>query len=106
MGAPPYLPDALRRLRAADTRMATLIRRHGRPTYARSRNSFHSLARAIIYQQLHGSAAKTIYLRVRGLFPGRDFPTPAQLATVPIERLRTAGLSQAKATYVQDLARH
>jgi 3-methyladenine DNA glycosylase/8-oxoguanine DNA glycosylase len=86
--------------------MAELIRRHGAPTYSRTRNSFHSLARAIIYQQLNGTAARTIYNRVRALFPGRAFPTPAQLAEVPIESLRAAGLSQAKATYLKDLARH
>ncbi|KAK7750551.1 3-methyladenine DNA glycosylase [Diatrype stigma] len=36
----------------------------------------------------------------------RIFPQPSQVAACPLERLRTAGLSQRKAEYVQGLAEH
>lgn len=36
----------------------------------------------------------------------RVFPQPSQVAACPLERLRTAGLSQRKAEYVQGLAEH
>lgn len=84
--------------------MGELIARHGKPALSRTRNSFQSLARAIVYQQLSGKAAGTIYGRFLDLFPTRRFPTPAALAAVPFERLRGAGLSRAKAAYLLDLA--
>jgi DNA-3-methyladenine glycosylase II len=85
--------------------MGTLIRRHGAPELRRTRNSFQSLGRAILYQQLHGKAAATIYGRFRGLYGGR-FPKPAQLDGESLERLRTAGVSRQKGSYLIDLARH
>ena len=84
--------------------MPLLIDQHGSPDLSRTRNSFQSLVRAIVYQQLSGKAAGTIYGRVLDLFDSRRFPTPAALAAMPFERLRGAGLSRAKASYVLDLA--
>ncbi len=99
------LNKALRHLRRVQGPMAKLIRLHGRPEFKRTRNTFASLGRAIIYQQLSGKAAATIYGRFLDLFPRRRFPTPQQLLGVPHAKLRTAGLSKAKATYLHDLAR-
>jgi DNA-3-methyladenine glycosylase II len=65
---------------------------------------FQSLTQAIIHQQLSGKAAGTILERFKRLFPDGDFPTPGQVAKSSIERLRTAGLSRAKAAYIIDLA--
>jgi 3-methyladenine DNA glycosylase/8-oxoguanine DNA glycosylase len=65
---------------------------------------FHSLARAIISQQLAGKAADTIYRRVKGLVPGRSFPTTAQFLELSDEELRGAGLSRAKTRAIRDLA--
>ena len=84
--------------------MPVLIQRHGRPQLQRTRNSFQSLARAIIYQQLSGKAAGTIYGRFLTLFPGKRFPTPQALMQVPFEDLRKVGLSRGKASYLLDLA--
>lgn len=84
--------------------MRALIREHGQPTFRRTGNAFQSLARAIIYQQLHGAAAGTIYGRFRQLFPGRPFPTPAQVVATRTEKLRSVGLSQAKERSIRDLA--
>ena len=39
------------------------------------------------------------------LFPDDEFPTPAQVAKTSVDRLRTAGLSRAKAAYIIDLAK-
>jgi DNA-3-methyladenine glycosylase II len=105
---PAYLTDALAALRAEPT-MAALIRAHGAPTFARTRNPFQSLARAIVYQQLAGAAAATIYGRFVALYPdlpAGGFPTPEALLATPLPRLRGAGLSQQKASYLLDLAAH
>lgn len=65
---------------------------------------YHHLTRAIVYQQLSGKAAGTIYGRLLDLFPRRRLPKPSSLLEVPTERLRSAGLSRAKAAAIQDLA--
>jgi DNA-3-methyladenine glycosylase II len=101
---PVDLPAALRHLRRTGGPMRALIRRHGAPELRRTRNTFASLGRAIVYQQLSGKAAGTIYRRFLALYPGGRFPTPQRLLDTPIPVLRAAGLSRAKATYLHDLA--
>jgi DNA-3-methyladenine glycosylase II len=101
---PPYLPVALRHLTRVDRDLAGLIRRHGPPRLRASRNHLESLTRAIVYQQLSGRAAGTIYRRFVDLFGG-VFPSAEALAGATEARLRSAGLSRAKADYVRDLAR-
>jgi DNA-3-methyladenine glycosylase II len=97
---------ALRHLRSVDPKLAPVIERHGPPAFAPTSDPFHSLARAIVYQQLSGGAASTIFRRFCELYPGKKFPRPAALAATPIARLRTAGLSGAKAAALVDLASH
>ena len=105
MSPPPYLTAALRHLRRRDPALAPLITRHGPPQLRPSRNHLESLTRAIIYQQLSGLAAGTIYRRFLALFGGR-FPRAEAILAVPVPTLRSVGLSAAKAEYVRDLARH
>ncbi len=95
---------ALRHLRSAEPRLRTLIERHGPPRLQRTRNSFQSLARSIIYQQLSGQAAATIYRRFMELFPTRRFPSPEAVHAMSLAQLRSAGLSEQKATYLHTLA--
>lgn len=85
--------------------MKALIARHGAPDLRRTRNSFASLGRSIVYQQLSGAAAGTIYGRFLALFPQRRFPRPDVLLSTPEETLRGAGLSRAKVASLHDLAR-
>ena len=61
-----------------------------------------ALARAIVFQQLAGGAARAIHGRFVGLFDGR--PTPEAVLRTPVDDLRGAGLSGAKATWILDLA--
>jgi DNA-3-methyladenine glycosylase II len=97
---------ALRHLRKADPGLVPLIKQHGPPTLTPTRDPVMSLGRAIIYQQLSGSAASTIYGRFVALFGGTGFPKAEALAAMPVEQLRTAGLSGAKAAALRDLATH
>jgi DNA-3-methyladenine glycosylase II len=97
---------ALRHLAAADPRLAPLIEHHGPPTYEPTREPVLSLARAIVYQQLSGKAAATIWGRVLDLYPRRRFPAPRAILATPDEQLRAAGMSTAKAAALKDLARH
>ncbi len=66
--------------------------------------TFGALARSILYQQLAGRAAAAIHARFVALFDGR--PTPDAVLATPVESLRVAGLSTAKAASVKDLASH
>ena len=97
---------AVRHLKRVDPVMARIIRQVGPFRIRVNRRRFQALARAIIFQQLAGSAATAIYLRFVALFPGRSFPTPAQVLAVPDDELRRAGLSRQKALYLRDLATH
>jgi len=87
-----------------DSYLSPLIQQHGQPPFKPQRQTFKALGESIIYQQLSGKAAAAIYSRFLDLFPGRRFPAPAYLLTVPVARLRSAGLSTQKASYLLDLA--
>lgn len=63
---------------------------------------FEFLTRSIVYQQLSGKAAATIFGRVVTACGGRPI-TPARVARVPDEALRAAGLSRQKLGYLRDL---
>lgn len=71
----------------------------GRP---RVEARFESVAATIAHQQLNGTAARTIWGRVRGLVDG-PFVPDAVLA-LDDDDLRAAGLSGAKARALRDLA--
>ena len=64
---------------------------------------FGALARAIVYQQLNGRAAATIFARFCALFPGPE-PTAEQLLVISEDELRGAGLSRSKLLSLRDLA--
>lgn len=66
---------------------------------------YRALGDSIIGQQLSVKAAASIKRRFRALFDG-DFPEPAAILDKSVEALRTAGLSNAKANYLRDLAQH
>jgi len=98
---------ALKHLRAADAQLAALIERVGpfRMELNETHDLFLALARAIVYQQLHGKAAATILQRVSDLFPrsGTGF-TAKDILRCSDDRLRAAGLSQNKLLALRDLA--
>jgi DNA-3-methyladenine glycosylase II len=94
---------ASRALAERDPVMARLTEMAGPCRIARPRMShFESLARSIVFQQLAGKAASTIYGRFRALVAG-DLSPEAVLALGDAE-LRGAGLSRNKAASIRDLA--
>jgi 3-methyladenine DNA glycosylase/8-oxoguanine DNA glycosylase len=117
---------AVHHLTAADPVMARIIPSVG-PFALRPdpEDAFLSLSRAIVYQQLSGKAAGTIFARFLALLAGGE-PTPTapnrtdpawqpltgaapSLASVLArteEELRSAGLSRQKIASLQDLAAH
>lgn len=65
---------------------------------------FQALLETIIYQQLNGKAASTIFSRVLGLFSGNNVVLPLDIIRATDEELRSAGLSGAKIAAARDLA--
>lgn len=98
---------ALDGLRAADPKLARAIEAVGPCTLRPRRDGTHfdHLARAIVYQQLSGSAAATIHGRFLALGNGAA-PTPDLILTLDEPTLRSVGLSRAKALAIRDLAQH
>ncbi len=97
---------ALRHLRRSDPRLSRVIAAVGpcRLEFMPMRSPFHSLLRAITYQQLSGKAASTILGRVVALFPEELGPHPEALLDIPDTALRGAGLSRNKTLALKDLA--
>ena len=98
---------ALQTLSAADPKLAKLITRVGpyRLQLKTTPSIFAALAESIVYQQLHGKAAATIFARVCALFPrARGALTAAQVLSASEADLRGAGLSKAKYLALRDLA--
>ncbi|MEO6952615.1 MAG: methylated-DNA--[protein]-cysteine S-methyltransferase, partial [Polyangia bacterium] len=99
---------AVAHLRASDADLARMMDRIGPYTVQlkRTPSIFVALAESIVYQQLAGRAAATIWARVRALFPhGHVGPTPDQLLRASDTALRGAGLSRNKLLAIRDLAR-
>jgi methylated-DNA-[protein]-cysteine S-methyltransferase len=100
-------PDAaVAHLRAADPKLGKLMDRVGpfRMQLQRTPSVFGALAEAIVFQQLNGKAAATIFARLCALFPHAGGLTPERLSRAPDEKLRAAGLSQNKLLSLRDLA--
>ena len=103
-------PKVVAALRAADPVMERLIEEHGalvREDLRRERpgDAYGALLRSIVGQQLSTKAARTIYGRMLELFDGHA-PAPKQLLAVDPDRIRAAGLSRPKISYLRDLAQH
>ncbi|TSC60990.1 MAG: 3-methyladenine DNA glycosylase/8-oxoguanine DNA glycosylase [Parcubacteria group bacterium Athens0416_74] len=102
----PDFSESLRALKK-DPKMARVVRKHGTldlSKYHKDAGSvFARLVRSIIYQQISGKAAAAILERVAALFP-KNKPTPELLLKLPVSKLRKAGLSPQKISYVRDLA--
>ena len=90
-------------LRAVDARLAALIERVGACTLRPRGQVYRSLFRAVLYQQLAGSAAGAIERRVCALFGGR-IPQPVEFLAAAPPQLLAAGLSRQKLSYLRDLA--
>ncbi len=84
--------------------MGCLIDEFGPPEFNPISNYYESLVRSIVYQQLSGKAAATIYGRFKGLVNSKSYPKPKDVLVISHETLRSVGLSNQKATYIQDLS--
>jgi DNA-3-methyladenine glycosylase II len=93
---------ALKHLSQADPVLARIIEQVGRYRMSYKDASFHGLAQSIVYQQLSGKAAGTIFGRL--VAAAGDPLRPESVLALAAPELRALGLSTQKAAYVRDLA--
>lgn len=106
---PPYWDEAARTLAARDSVLAGLIAAYPGIHLARRGDPFTTLARAIVGQQISVKAAQSIWDRLVTATGGAGDPVALDARRVGRTRmptLRRVGLSERKALYLRDLARH
>ena len=91
----------------ADPDLAATVNRIGpfRLERQQFKSVFEALARSIVFQQLSGKAASTIYGRFVAGFGDGQCPAPTAVDQANIEQLRSVGLSRPKAGYIKGLAK-
>ena len=108
MTKPHYWDDATRALAGQDPILGRLITAYPRFHLTRRGDPFTTLARAIVGQQISVKAAQTIWERLQkacGTVERRPLD-PVRVQRKRIATLRACGLSERKAEYIRDLARH
>ena len=88
-----------------DPILNNLVKKYKAPTFKdRSKFLYEELVESIIGQQLSGKAADTIFKRFLELYKGSKFPKPEELLKTDVEKLRGAGMSYSKASYIKNIA--
>lgn len=95
---------AITHLKKADKILSAIITRVGPYKIVYREPTFQALARAIVFQQLNGNAARTIYGRLEEAAGGEINPEAIQ--NLSVGEMRRAGLSKQKIAYIRDLAEH
>jgi DNA-3-methyladenine glycosylase II len=92
---------AIDHLKQSEPVMRGIIERVGSCRIEFGEPVFHSLAEAIVYQQLNGKAAVTIFKRFAAL--AGDPVTAEGIAKLTDQQLRSVGLSKQKSSYLRDM---
>jgi DNA-3-methyladenine glycosylase II len=87
-----------------DKRLKPAIKKVGNLKLVKRENVYFMLISSIISQQLSTKVADVFKMRLLGLYGGK-IPTPEQILSTPFEKLRSIGLSNAKANYILNVAR-
>lgn len=109
--------QAITHLKKCDPVLASIIQRVGPFRLDRRPATYEAMVRAIVFQQLAGAAARTIYQRLqsaceqavggqnseRSLYGGFGI-TPESVLALTEEQMRACGLSRQKLSYIRDLA--
>jgi DNA-3-methyladenine glycosylase II len=90
-------------LRKADRTMARMISSSPGKPISLNRNRYEALVRAIIFQQISGSAGDSIFRRFKALYGGKA-PTPDMFLSTKERTVRAAGISPQKYSYLKDLS--
>jgi DNA-3-methyladenine glycosylase II len=93
---------AINHLKRSDPVMRGIIERIGACRMQYGEPTFHHLAESIVYQQLNGKAAETIFKRFTDA--AGSPVTPKGILKLSEQQMRAVGLSKQKSSYLRDLA--
>ena len=97
------MSEKARKFLSGDRKLKSVIKTHGAVSLKKRRDYFNILAMSIVYQQLSGAAAGTIYGRLKAKCGGKVRPNTIQSLSIPI--MRKCGLSRQKISYIRDLSK-
>ncbi len=92
----------MRHLKKHDLVLGKVVERMGSLDFELDDRHYEALVESIIYQQLAGSAARAILNRFKNLYNGK-IPDPEKYLATEESKLRSAGLSPQKISYIRDL---
>ncbi len=96
------MKKATNHLKKSDPVLAAIIERIGPCRMQFGEPTFHTLAESILYQQLNGKAAATIFVRFTAA--AGDPLTPQGILKLTDAEMRAVGLSRQKTSYLRDLS--
>jgi DNA-3-methyladenine glycosylase II len=96
------MKHAVRHLKKSDPTLCAIIERVGPFRMQYREPSFEALVRSIVFQQLNGKAARTIYDRL--VVAAGGIVTHESILKLTPAQMRAAGLSKQKLSYIRDLA--
>ncbi|AGK46106.1 MULTISPECIES: DNA-3-methyladenine glycosylase [Burkholderia] len=100
---PPYWDKACADLVKRDRILKKLIPKFGPAHLVKRGDSFVTLARSVVGQQISVAAAQSVWVKIETACPKL---APPQIIKLGQEKLIACGLSKRKSEYILDLARH
>jgi DNA-3-methyladenine glycosylase II len=95
---------AILHLKQADPVIAGIIEKAGAYAIQYSEPEFQTLVRSIVFQQLNGKAASTIFGRLAAAIEIQPL-TPEAILKLRPQKMRSLGLSKQKTIYIRELAK-
>jgi DNA-3-methyladenine glycosylase II len=98
------MEEALKHLKKADPKLYAVAAEIELRQLSKPPDYFIDLVESIVGQQLSGKAADTIFARFKKLFP-KEKITAKALLKIPNQKIRDAGISYGKISYIKGVAR-
>ena len=89
-----------------DDKMRVLISKYGIPDIKPGKDFFLSLLRSIVFQQVSGKAANTIFKRFIKLIPKNSKITPKEVLKLDKNDIRNTGIPLQRTNYIINLAEY
>ena len=89
-----------------DEKMSTLISKYGIPDLKPGKDYFLSLLRSIVFQQVSGKAANTIFKRFIKLIPKNSKITPKEVLKLDKNDIRNTGIPLQRTNYIINLSEY
>jgi|LULS01.1.fsa_nt_gb DNA-3-methyladenine glycosylase II len=89
-----------------DEKMRDLIKKHGTPDLKPGKDYFKSLLRSIVFQQVSGKAANTIFERFVKLIPKSSKLSPKAVLKLNKDEIRNTGIPLQRVNYIINLAEY